>query len=71
MTELAQTYLGNYLKETDLKKRVEQSLSTGCCLEVELTQVEHNLVMTSRALNILYESSFLTSRSTAYFNAVI
>lgn len=38
MTELAQTYLGNYLKDIELKKRVEQSLATNCCLEVELTQ---------------------------------
>ncbi len=38
MTELAQTYLGNYLKDIELKERVEQSLATNCCLEVELTQ---------------------------------
>lgn len=38
MIELAQTYLGNYLKDIELKKRVEQSLAKNCCLEVELTQ---------------------------------
>lgn len=38
MTEIAQTYLGNYLKDIELKKRVEQSFATSSCIEVELTQ---------------------------------
>ncbi len=38
MTELAQTYLGNSLKDAALRKRVEQAWTSGGCLEADLSQ---------------------------------
>lgn len=38
MITIAQTFLGNTLKDAALRDRVEQSRRTGECLEVELTQ---------------------------------
>lgn len=38
MITIAQTFLGNALKDAKLRQHVEQSRQTGQCLEVELTQ---------------------------------
>jgi len=38
MTELAQTYIGNWIRDSSLTKRVEQASTENNCLEVYLSQ---------------------------------
>ncbi|BAZ48126.1 hypothetical protein NIES4103_07310 [Nostoc sp. NIES-4103] len=40
MTELAQTYLGNYLEDVSLSERIEKTRSLGLCLEVHISQTD-------------------------------
>lgn len=40
MTELAHTYIGNWVSNPDLSERVEQARTEGTCLEVYLRQID-------------------------------
>jgi len=40
MTELAHTYIGNWISNSGLGERVEQARTEGICLEVYLDQID-------------------------------
>jgi urease accessory protein len=72
MITIAQTFLGNALKDAALRYRVEQSRRTGECLEVELTQNDslksriHTQASNGNTVGIIKERGWLVTEGDVF-----